>query len=533
MYSRLDQQRERYGAFLFIRDERGLHNCFFKGCGQSYRHNFSRHISQHEKWGDEVDLEFVEKQRQRYQNHPEAKNPTWRARLEKRQKEPFFRCKEIIEKMRRQRNAWPFLAAVDPDKMGLPDYYDIIKEPMDLGTVAKKLEKGEYADYESFAYDVRLIFNNARTYNPPDSQIYKYAEQLSRSFEIQFAHIMIDVEFQKIEKAIDERFGSHTQIQLTFSECTEILDHIKEDPRAVHFINPIEPEAVSFADYYKTVKYPMDLSTVTQRLLSGRYPSFREFANDMRQIWKNAFMYFSADEEQYQAAEHLAKKFEALLVAALERAEQRAKKLPEGQPYCFNHQGKLLFWDFENEKYYYEEFPLDHLGREKRHIETEEHTSESPSMSPPSKKNRLWPTTKQEKIEQRLEDSKDFYKERMYDPIWNCWRYNPQNIYVRGFVQLAAIQRLTNAQAEDEEKNKEREDINDDSDDATTKISKNNHNESYNFIETNEFAVNSANLATVNKNTNRTPTTICGQQPQPQPQPQPQQQPEKDASLKV
>jgi hypothetical protein len=171
MYSRLDQQRERYGAFLFIRDEKGLHNCFFEGCGQSYRHNFSRHVSQHEKRGDKVDLEFVEKQRQKYKDHPEATNPTWRTRLEKRQKEPFFRCKEIIEKMRRQRNARPFLTAVDPDKLGIPDYYDIIKEPMDLGTVARKLERGEYRNFESFAYDVRLIFKNAKTYNPPNSQV--------------------------------------------------------------------------------------------------------------------------------------------------------------------------------------------------------------------------------------------------------------------------------------------------------------------------------------------------------------------------
>ncbi len=31
--------------------------------------------------------------------------------------------------------AWPFLQAVDAEKLGLRDYHDIIKKPMDLGTM--------------------------------------------------------------------------------------------------------------------------------------------------------------------------------------------------------------------------------------------------------------------------------------------------------------------------------------------------------------------------------------------------------------
>jgi hypothetical protein len=220
--------------------------------------------------------------------------------------------------------------------------------------------------------------------------------------------VQIDAEFQKIEKAIDERFGP--QIQLTFTECMEILDQIKRDPHAAHFFKPIEPEAISFADYYKMAKYPMDLDTVTQRILSGRYRSFRDFANDMRQIWKNAFMYFNSDEESYQAAEHLAKKFETLLLEALERTQQRAQKLPEGQPYSFFHEDKLLFWDFEAEKYYYEDFPLDYLGKEKSQDETTEQTTQCVSNSEKVKRKRTRPKTKEEKIEQRKVKMKnDFF----------------------------------------------------------------------------------------------------------------------------
>ena len=34
-----------------------------------------------------------------------------------------------------QEYAWPFLQPVNVEQLGLRDYYDIIKRPMDLGTV--------------------------------------------------------------------------------------------------------------------------------------------------------------------------------------------------------------------------------------------------------------------------------------------------------------------------------------------------------------------------------------------------------------
>lgn len=35
---------------------------------------------------------------------------------------------------------WVFNSPVDPDALGLPDYFEIIKHPMDLGTIRKGLE---------------------------------------------------------------------------------------------------------------------------------------------------------------------------------------------------------------------------------------------------------------------------------------------------------------------------------------------------------------------------------------------------------
>lgn len=63
-------------------------------------------------------------------------------------------------------HAWIFASPVDPYKLNLPDYFDIVKRPMDLRTVQRRLDNDMYRTFGAFANDVRLIFQNALLYNP-------------------------------------------------------------------------------------------------------------------------------------------------------------------------------------------------------------------------------------------------------------------------------------------------------------------------------------------------------------------------------
>ena len=54
------------------------------------------------------------------------------------------KCKNIITALKKHRSAEPFLRAVEPTLLKCPDYFDIIKEPMDLGTVERKLRNNSY-----------------------------------------------------------------------------------------------------------------------------------------------------------------------------------------------------------------------------------------------------------------------------------------------------------------------------------------------------------------------------------------------------
>ncbi|XP_051732774.1 bromodomain-containing protein 3a isoform X4 [Ctenopharyngodon idella] len=99
-------------------------------------------------------------------------------------------CEVILKEMLSKKHAayaWPFYKPVDAEALELHDYHDIIKHPMDLSTVKKKMDSREYQDAQSFAADVRLMFSNCYKYNPPDHEVVAMARKLQDVFEMRFA----------------------------------------------------------------------------------------------------------------------------------------------------------------------------------------------------------------------------------------------------------------------------------------------------------------------------------------------------------
>lgn len=69
-----------------------------------------------------------------------------------------------------------------PTKKELPDYYQLIEHPMDVKTIEAKVKKDEYKELADLKADVELMFNNAKDYNMPGSEIYKDAVALQVDF---------------------------------------------------------------------------------------------------------------------------------------------------------------------------------------------------------------------------------------------------------------------------------------------------------------------------------------------------------------
>ena len=69
--------------------------------------------------------------------------------------------------MFKHQHGWPFLTPVDTIKLELPDYFKLIKYPMDMTTVKKRLENNYYWCSQECIDDVTTMFKNCYVYNKP------------------------------------------------------------------------------------------------------------------------------------------------------------------------------------------------------------------------------------------------------------------------------------------------------------------------------------------------------------------------------
>uniref|UniRef100_A0A4W3HBH0 Histone acetyltransferase n=1 Tax=Callorhinchus milii TaxID=7868 RepID=A0A4W3HBH0_CALMI len=77
-------------------------------------------------------------------------------------------------------SAWPFMEPVK--KSEAPDYYEIIRFPIDLKTMSDRLKNRYYVSKKLFIADVQRIITNCREYNPPESEYCKCANMLEKFF---------------------------------------------------------------------------------------------------------------------------------------------------------------------------------------------------------------------------------------------------------------------------------------------------------------------------------------------------------------
>ncbi|TBU50053.1 hypothetical protein BD309DRAFT_996445 [Dichomitus squalens] len=98
-------------------------------------------------------------------------------------------CRTALKKLQTHKKAAVFLQPVDPVRDRAPNYFDIIKSPMDLSTMGAKLEQGQYKDRFAFEADFRLMINNAKTYNVAGSFVHAEAVALESFFDTTWVRI--------------------------------------------------------------------------------------------------------------------------------------------------------------------------------------------------------------------------------------------------------------------------------------------------------------------------------------------------------
>ncbi|KAE9601213.1 putative chromatin remodeler Bromodomain family [Lupinus albus] len=155
---------------------------------------------------------------------PQGSIESQKVKRQKMDRKASVHCATILKSLMSHTHSWVFNKPVDPVALNIPDYFTIISQPMDLGTIKSKLDKNIYLSIEEFAVDVRLTFSNAMTYNPPSNDVHLMAKDLNKLFERKWKDL------EKKWKCEDEHEKSMTDtVRETVRKFCEEMHPLQKD----------------------------------------------------------------------------------------------------------------------------------------------------------------------------------------------------------------------------------------------------------------------------------------------------------------
>ncbi|NXM47780.1 BRDT protein, partial [Gymnorhina tibicen] len=194
----------------------------------------------------------------------------------------------VMRAMWRHNFSWPFHQPVDAAALNLPDYYTIIKKPMDLGTIKKRLEHNYYTKAAECIEDFKTMFWNCYMYNKPGDDIVFMAEELEKVFMQKIAHMPPEERLLSLNKG--KRKGKKTEetqqpnpgtsneqstneIQAESSEQPPVMTQERQQVTLAPFSAPqltaLMPAAVSITKAKKGVKRKADTTTPSTSIVTA------------------------------------------------------------------------------------------------------------------------------------------------------------------------------------------------------------------------------------------------------------------------
>ncbi|CAN0210508.1 unnamed protein product [Bubo scandiacus] len=194
----------------------------------------------------------------------------------------------VMKAMWRHNFSWPFHEPVDAAALNLPDYYSIIKKPMDLSTIKKRLEHNYYPKAAECIEDFKTMFLNCYIYNKPSDDIVFMAQELEKVFMQKIAQmppeerlVILNKGKRKLKKPEEPQqpnpgtSNEQSTMQKQAESCeqppvmTQELQQVTLAPLSAAQLTALMPAAVPITKAKKGVKRKADTTTPTTSIFTA------------------------------------------------------------------------------------------------------------------------------------------------------------------------------------------------------------------------------------------------------------------------
>ncbi|KAM9272294.1 protein polybromo-1 isoform 5-T8 [Cariama cristata] len=181
-----------------------------------------------------------------------------------------------------------------PSRSELPDYYVTIKKPVDMEKIRSHMMANKYQDIDSMVEDFVMMFNNACTYNEPESLIYKDALVLHK--------VLLETR-REIEGDEDSHVPNVTLLiqELIHNLFVSVMSHQDDEGRcysdSLAEIPAVDPNFPN--------KPPLTFDIIRKNVENNRYRRLDLFQENMFEVLERARRMNRTDSEIYEDAVEL------------------------------------------------------------------------------------------------------------------------------------------------------------------------------------------------------------------------------------
>ncbi|KJH50799.1 Bromodomain protein [Dictyocaulus viviparus] len=126
----------------------------------------------------------------------------------------------LLECVTEHRMSWPFRQPVSLQEF--PNYSEVIKNPIDLSIIQRRLENLEYQRLNDFTKDMSLLFRNAKLFNSQDSNIYHCADTLEKVFERTLTEVRREMDARENGRKVSESPAIDSSLDIDTDQLIDV-----------------------------------------------------------------------------------------------------------------------------------------------------------------------------------------------------------------------------------------------------------------------------------------------------------------------